>query len=76
VSAGHSSAGSESTARVGHRKVRCGHRPAPRARASESGDTRGVGFNPYRPQRRRQSDYAFVGAAFVVMIVLLVWAFL
>jgi hypothetical protein len=35
-----------------------------------------VGFNPYRPQRRRQSDYAFVGAAFLVMIVLLVWAFL
>jgi len=35
-----------------------------------------VGFNPYRPQRRRQSDYAFVAAAFVVTVALLVWAFL
>lgn len=53
-----------------------GDRPPRRARPSGSGDTQGVGFNPYRPQRRRQSDYAFVGAAFLVMIVLLVWAFL
>ena len=35
-----------------------------------------VGFNPFRPQRRRRSDYAFVAAAFVVTAVLLVWALL
>jgi hypothetical protein len=35
-----------------------------------------VGFNPFRPQRRRTSDYAFVAAAFVVIAALLVWAFL
>gem|GEM_PF-5730893 len=47
-----------------------------RARRLGSDDTRHVGFNPYRPQRRRQSDYAFVAAAFLVMVVLLGWAFL
>ncbi len=35
-----------------------------------------VGFNPYRQQRRRRSDYVFVAAAFVVVAVLLVWALL
>ncbi|MFN2607421.1 MAG: hypothetical protein ABR511_05925 [Acidimicrobiales bacterium] len=35
-----------------------------------------VGFNPYRPSRRRPSDYAFVVAALVVTAALLVWAFL
>ena len=35
-----------------------------------------MGFNPYRPQRRRNSDYVFVAAAFVVTAALLVWAFL
>lgn len=35
-----------------------------------------VGFNPFRPQRRRSSDYVFVAAAFVVIAALLVWAFL
>jgi hypothetical protein len=35
-----------------------------------------MGFNPYRPQRRRPSDYAFVIAAFAVTACLLVWAFL
>jgi hypothetical protein len=34
-----------------------------------------VGFNPYRPQRRRQSDYVFVAAALVVTLALLAWAF-
>ncbi len=35
-----------------------------------------VGFNPYRQQRRRRSDYVFVAAAFVVVAVLLLWALL
>jgi hypothetical protein len=34
-----------------------------------------VGFNPYRPQRRRASDYLLVGAAFAVVIALLAWGF-
>lgn len=34
----------------------------------------GVGFNPYRPQRRRQSDYVLVAAAAVVVVLLLAWA--
>jgi hypothetical protein len=33
-----------------------------------------VGFNPFRAQRRRRSDYLFVGAAFVVTAVLVAWA--
>lgn len=33
-----------------------------------------MGFNPYRPQRRRPSDYAFVIAALVVTVALLAWA--
>jgi hypothetical protein len=33
-----------------------------------------VGFNPFREQTRRVSDYVFVGAAVVVVIALLVWA--
>jgi hypothetical protein len=35
-----------------------------------------VGFNPYRPQRRRASDYVFVAAALVVTAALLAWAVL
>jgi len=35
-----------------------------------------MGFNPYRPQRRRRSDYVFVAAAFVVTTALLAWALL
>jgi len=35
-----------------------------------------VGFNPFRQQRRRRSDYVFVAAAFVVIALLLVWALL
>jgi hypothetical protein len=34
-----------------------------------------VGLNPYRPQRRRASDYLLVAAAMVVTIALVVWAF-
>lgn len=33
-----------------------------------------VGFNPFRQQRRRSSDYVFLAAAFLVMTVLLLWA--
>jgi hypothetical protein len=33
-----------------------------------------VGLNPFRQQKRRPSDYVFVGAAFVVVVLLLVWA--
>ncbi|HEX2273546.1 MAG TPA: hypothetical protein VHG90_06715 [Acidimicrobiales bacterium] len=38
--------------------------------------TLAMGFNPFRPQRRRTSDYAFVAAAFVVTAALLLWALL
>jgi len=37
-------------------------------------DTDRVGFNPFRQQRRRSSDYVFVAAAFVVVTLLLAWA--
>jgi hypothetical protein len=33
-----------------------------------------VGFNPFRPVRRRRTDYVMVAAAFVVVAVLLLWA--
>ncbi len=33
-----------------------------------------VGFNPFRQQRRRSTDYVMVAAAFVVVAVLLIWA--
>jgi hypothetical protein len=33
-----------------------------------------MGFNPYRPQRRRVSDYVLVASAVVVVIALLLWA--
>jgi hypothetical protein len=33
-----------------------------------------MGFNPYRPQRRRASDYVLVAVAVVVVVLLLVWA--
>lgn len=32
-----------------------------------------MGMNPFRQQKRRPSDYAFVAAAFVVVVLLLVW---
>lgn len=35
-----------------------------------------MGFNPFRQQKRRTSDYVFVAAAFVVVAALLVWALL
>jgi hypothetical protein len=37
---------------------------------------RDVGFNPFRQQRRRGSDYVMVVAAFAVVAALLVWALL
>lgn len=33
-----------------------------------------MGFNPFRPQKRRASDYVFVAAAFVVVALLLLYA--
>jgi hypothetical protein len=35
-----------------------------------------VGFNPYRRQRRRTSDYVFVVAGVLVAIALVAWAVL
>jgi hypothetical protein len=37
-------------------------------------DSDPVGFNPFRQQKRRTSDYALVAAAFVVIALLLAWA--
>jgi len=40
-----------------------------------SGATIGVvGFNPFRVQRRRTSDYVIVAAAAVVILALVLWA--
>jgi hypothetical protein len=33
-----------------------------------------VGFNPFRQQRRRASDYVLVAAAFVAIALVLAWA--
>jgi hypothetical protein len=33
-----------------------------------------VGFNPFREQKRRTSDYVLVGMAFVVVLALVAWA--
>jgi len=33
-----------------------------------------VGFNPFRVQRRRTSDYVIVAAAAVVILALVIWA--
>ena len=35
-----------------------------------------MGFDATRPHKHRRSDYALVAAAFVVVVLLLVWAFL
>jgi hypothetical protein len=35
-----------------------------------------VGFDPTRKHKRRTSDYALVAAAFIVVALLLLWAFL
>jgi hypothetical protein len=43
---------------------------------SERTIIRGVGFNPFRQQRRRNSDYVLVAAAFIVVAALLAWALL
>jgi hypothetical protein len=39
-------------------------------------DTGGMGFNPFRQQRRSAADYVLVVAAMVVIAALVVWAFL
>jgi len=33
-----------------------------------------MGFNPYRPQQRRRSDYLIVIVAFAVIAAILLWA--
>jgi hypothetical protein len=35
-----------------------------------------MGFDPSRPQRRRPTDYIFVAAAVVVLLLALAWAVL
>jgi hypothetical protein len=37
---------------------------------------RAVGFNPFRQQQRRSSDYVLLAAAFIVIFALVAWAFL
>lgn len=54
------------------RRQRHGSRIPPRP----TGNNRPMGFNPFRQQRRRPSDYVMVAAAFVVILMLLAWAFL
>lgn len=34
-----------------------------------------MGLNPYRPQKQRPSDIAFVVAGLLVAVALLLWAF-
>jgi len=52
--------------------------PAARAKRLESTEALRqnppVGFNPFRQQRRRSTDYLMVAAAFAVVAVLLIWA--
>lgn len=33
-----------------------------------------MGFNPYRPHRSSKADYALVGAALLVALLLVLWA--
>jgi hypothetical protein len=35
-----------------------------------------MGLNPYRPQRRRPSDYLFVAVGLAVVLALVLWALL
>lgn len=42
----------------------------------EADDTDPMGMDPTRPHRRRPSDYLFVGAAILVAVLLVLWAFL
>jgi hypothetical protein len=37
-------------------------------------DTRDVGFNPFRAQRRQRADYVIVAVAAVVILGLVLWA--
>jgi hypothetical protein len=34
-----------------------------------------MGLNPYRPQKQRRSDIAFVAAGLLVAVLLVLWAF-
>ena len=42
--------------------------------SSAGGQNRGVGFNPFRQQKRRSSDYVLVAAAVAVTLLLVLWA--
>lgn len=55
------------TAVRGHSRLGTG-----RARGRRYGSA--VGFNPFRKQVNRRSDIVFVGAALLVVVVLLIWA--
>lgn len=44
------------------------------AHSGVANDNDGVGFNPFRQQRQRRSDYVLVVAAFVVVALLVLWA--
>jgi hypothetical protein len=35
-----------------------------------------MGLNPFRPQRRSTADYVMVGAAVIVVVLLVAWALL
>jgi hypothetical protein len=39
-------------------------------------DTEGMGFNPHRKRVARTTDYLFVGAAVIAVVVLVIWALL
>lgn len=54
--------------------ARAGVGEAPAPVSCPLGDNRRVGFNPFRPSRRRTADYAVLAAAFVVVALLLAWA--
>ncbi len=34
-----------------------------------------MGFNPQRPRRKSPADYVMVGAALVIVVLLVAWAF-
>lgn len=56
---------------------------APQRQAPTGGDGLGtatthtglMGMNPYRKQRRRPTDYVFVGAAVILAVALIAWGF-
>lgn len=39
-----------------------------------TGQTRGMGMNPFRPHKRSPADFVMVGAALLVLALLVAWA--